>query len=138
LELPTVVSSLVEGVLLANRDLMASYDGRARVDTLEFVELYAQRAEDAARIVRDIDHYLPASLQLGARLRPESRLVRGEGGLPSSPSADYGAGLWRRLIISGVDGDTANARTSLSFTSLGGARADMLPHDVDRASSIAW
>ena len=102
LQVPTVVGALVEGVLLANRELAASQTERpVHIDELEIVELYGQRAEDAARIVRDIERFLPVSLQAGGTLRPADRLIVGEGGRPSAPTADYGAGMWRRLIVTG-------------------------------------
>ena len=133
LQVPTVVSSLVEGVLLANRELAASQTERpVHIDHLEIVELYRQRAEDAARIVRDIDRYLPVSLQAGGTLRPAERLEVGEGGRPSAPTAEYGAGMWRRLIVTGPGKKDGEGRVGLTFTSLGArARADLLPHVVD-------
>ena len=133
LQVPTVVSALIEGVLLANRELASSQVERpVHIDDLEIVELYRQRAEDAARVVRDIDRYLPVSLQAGAVIRPADRLVVGEGGRPSAPTADYGAGMWRRLIVSGPGKKAGEGRVGLTFTSLGArARADLVPHVVD-------
>ena len=133
LQVPTVVSALIEGVLLANRELASSQVERpVHIDDLEIVELYRQRAEDAARVVRDIDRYLPVSLQAGAVIRPADRLEVGEGGRPSAPTADYGAGMWRRLIVSGPGKKAGEGRVGLTFTSLGArARADLVPHVVD-------
>ncbi|HWM21889.1 MAG TPA: CHAT domain-containing protein [Ilumatobacteraceae bacterium] len=133
LQVPTVVGAIVEGVLLANRELASSQTERpVRIDELEIVELYEQRAEDAARIVRDIERYLPVALQAGGEVRPSDRLVVGEGGRPSAPTAEYGAGMWRRLIVSGPDEKVGDGLVELMFTSLGArARADLVPHVVD-------
>ncbi|MEY2401578.1 MAG: hypothetical protein QOJ08_1689, partial [Ilumatobacteraceae bacterium] len=132
LQLPTVLGALVEGVMLANRELATSKTKPAvRIDDLEIVELYGQRAEDAARLIRDIERYLPSSVRAGALVQAESRLLVGEGGRPSAPTADYGAGMWRRLIVTGPR-LSDSSRAGLTFTSLGArARADLLPHVVD-------
>ena len=104
-----------------------------RIDELEIVELYRQRAEDAARVVRDIDRYLPVSLRAGATLLPAERLVVGEGGRPAAPTADYGAGMWRRLIVTGPEvGDGGRSgRARRSPRSAPAPEPTLLPHVVD-------
>ena len=131
--MPTVVSALVEGVMLANRELSEAYTGRpVRIDELEFVEVYGQRAEEAGRIVRDLDRYLPEAVRSGSTLRCADRIRTGEGGRSAAPSADYATGMWRRLIVSRASADDPDGRMALAFTSLGvRARAELVAHVVD-------
>ena len=75
-------SALVEGVLLANRELAETITGRTvRIDELELVELYAQRAEEAAR---DRARARPLPARGGARRlgRAVRRAVRRRRGRP--------------------------------------------------------
>ena len=132
LTLPASVAAVVEGVALAN-DILVKRDlaGRVRIGAIEFVELYATPAEEAAHVVRAIEEYVPATLRATVTLEPEPRMRLGEGRRPARWGADYGAGIWRRLIITGNEPD-ADGRMPLEFTSLGAqAGADQHSHTVD-------
>ncbi|MGH9226338.1 MAG: CHAT domain-containing protein [Acidimicrobiales bacterium] len=132
LTLPASVAAVVEGVALAN-DILVKRDlaDQVRIGAIEFVELYATPAEEAAHVVRDIEQYVPATLRATVTLLPESRMRLGEGRRPARWAADYGAGIWRRLIVSGSKPDR-DGRMQLEFTSLGAqAGADRHTHSVD-------
>ncbi|MEW6155655.1 MAG: CHAT domain-containing protein [Actinomycetota bacterium] len=131
LTLPASVAALVEGVALANDALAKGGATKARVGALEVVELYATPAEEAAHVVRDIERLLPASLRSTVTLLPEGRLRPGEGRRPARWGAEYGAGMWRRLIVSGTRPDR-DGQMVLEITSLGAqAGADRLTQVVD-------
>jgi CHAT domain-containing protein len=134
LQLPTAISALVEGVILANLELASSASLQpVRIDRFEIVEVYEQRAEDAARVLQDIDRYLPVSRRAGATLVPADQIEAGEGARPGAPSELYGAGTWRRLIVNGPEQRSDGDQVALTFTSLGSrARAALLPHEVNQ------
>ena len=131
--LPAALAAIVEGVVLAN-GLLAERTGPQplRIGVLEIVERYSEPAEDAARVLRHIDRLLPAALRATSGLRPDRYMHLGEGGRPALPTAEYGAGMWHRLIVTTRSFDERTRVKELQFTSLGSrARADQLVQPVD-------
>ena len=124
LPIETSVAAIVEAVLAANQSLaeLVDHAGRTvsdvvRYDSLTFVELYADKAEVAARYVRDIDD-LVDSHGRGTAVALHDHLMNGRGGRPARLATDDDPG-WQRIVVSG-DGAPDRAGTELTFTSIGG------------------
>jgi CHAT domain-containing protein len=140
LSVETSVLAIVEGTVAAIR-LLADHPigSRVRLDEVEFVEVYAQRASRAARALRYAARSLPPDLAASVDLQTEEFVGQGEGGRSGDLPGDYGHGSWRRLVVTAADGGSAQSApgqdpyVALDFTFMGSrARADQLTQPLER------
>jgi len=97
------VSTIVRGVMVANRQFVEAMEVSLRVGRLEFIELYQDVAISAAYAVREIgDRLAKDAAVLGCRIEAAPLLERGEG-LCSRLAAMSGASYWPRLIVTDAD-----------------------------------
>lgn len=133
------MAALIEGVLGAIRLLRANPRvwAKVRIDTLEIVERYAERATAAARAVKAIAD-LDAPHGTEVVLRAPEEVTGGEelAGLPGQPQDDYNEQVWLRLDIRSAvatPGLPAGYR-DIEFTSMARrARADRLTQRTEVA-----
>jgi CHAT domain-containing protein len=116
------LAAIARGVHHANRRLFDVRDqvGGAWVESLQIVELYEDRAVEAAQAaIRLAGERQPE----GAVLAAERFLVEGCNGRPGLPPPDYSSGQWRtiRVAVAPHQGDVDDDLVALSFTSLGSA-----------------
>lgn len=145
------VRALVEGTALAVDELSRT-DGimdKARLEELQIVELYEERAVHAAEVVRDLRNLLPPHIEARVDLRLPERLEARRGGRPGLPSRNASGDPWARIEIEEVEehetreGKEAalrsrDQRPTLRFTSLGrGAQVDRLELSYDPAKVSA-
>ncbi|MCB1825190.1 MAG: CHAT domain-containing protein [Candidatus Competibacteraceae bacterium] len=97
------VSTIVRGVMVANRQFAETMDIPLRVGRLEFIELYQDVAISAAYAVRDIgDRLAKEAAVLGCRIEAAPMLESGEG-LCARLAAMSGSSYWPRLIVTDAD-----------------------------------
>jgi CHAT domain-containing protein len=120
------LNGLVTGVRHANRRLR-DIGEPLRIDELQIVELYEERAIQAVHAARrlPLDH----ASESDDEIIVQERVVDGRDGRPGSPRPDYQDGVWRTVRI--VNADPRNNPSpderlvELSFTSIGrSARAE--------------
>lgn len=99
LSIESVVTALVEGVLLANQRLrtLGRWDC-VRITELQFIEMYEDRAVQAQRAVKAMSSAVPSDHQVEA-LVPGRTLLRGEGAHHSRLETDFGSGQWQTIGI---------------------------------------
>ncbi len=97
------VSTIVRGVMVANRQFAEAMETPLRVGRLEFIELYQDVAITAAYAVREIgDRLAKEAAVLGCRIEAAPMLECGEG-LCSRLEAMSGSSYWPRLIVTDAD-----------------------------------
>ncbi|MEO6121651.1 MAG: CHAT domain-containing protein, partial [Acidimicrobiales bacterium] len=149
LPLETSLLSLVEGVVEAVRRL-AGLDPPLqlhRVD-LELVELYEQRAEQAAVLVTRLGELLDPAILREVELKPATRLTTGGGAQSNAPTPNGSGTPWVRVLASldaaadadpGADAGAGNSLRRMHFSRLGrGAQSNIIEHDIDIAKVRAY
>ena len=131
LEIETSMVAIIDGVM---RALDRLGEDRPSQFDLEFVELYEQQADDAARVLcsitDEIDHNLLDDLDLDIIEAVETR----EGGRPGAPTHNASGRPWIRMQASLQTPDPAatSPTTEISVSVLSRqAQADKLTHEVD-------
>ncbi len=125
------VTAITTGVLAANRQAEASRRSdrvAPAVTRLRFVEMYEDRAVQAALAVRELAQQLDAQVVGTTDLRPATHLRTGRDGEPGQPPVDGGPDDWRRLVIRGEDDQlvlTLLGRKSAAPTRINGLLADV-------------
>lgn len=101
LSIENSVAAIVKGVILANRALRERglWD-RARIDEVEFIELYQDLATRAAYAVRNLGSHLRIVLEEQEIIEPAVHLQHKPGGLTERPANEFATGWWRRLQVS--------------------------------------
>ena len=97
------VSTVVRGVMVANRQFAEAMEIPLRIGRLEFIELYQDVAISAAYAVREIGNRLAKEAEnLGCRIEAALTLESGKGMSPRL-AAVAGASYWPRLIVTDAD-----------------------------------
>lgn len=97
------VSTIVRGVMVANRQFAEAMNIPLRVGRLEFIEIYQDVAISAAHAVRDIENRLAKEAAvLGCRIEAAPMLECGEG-LCARLAAMSGSSYWPRLMVTDAD-----------------------------------
>lgn len=128
------VAAVVDGVVAAEVILRSSQRlrSRVRVAELEIIELYRDRAQAAARALRDLQ--TPATASAAVRLKPRTRVARRAGGRAGQPPDAYSTGAWWRVEVRGAQpsGEMPEGYQDLEFTSLSRrASADRLVQRIE-------
>lgn len=131
LELETSMVAIIEGVMSA---IIRLGDDRPNQFDLEFIELYEQQADDAAKVLcsirEEIDHNLFATIDLDITEAVEIR----SGGRPGSPTHNASGRPWIRMQATLQLPDPAKVSpiSEIVVSLLARqAQADKLTHQVD-------
>ncbi|HET9316516.1 MAG TPA: CHAT domain-containing protein, partial [Vicinamibacteria bacterium] len=120
-ELAECIKAITGGAVDANRHLRknrALWD-RVRIDAVEFVEMFEDRAVQAARIVRELPDLMSQELRPSEQIRPESQLDARSGGEFLHDVSPYRGGWWRRVEVRRSESATdasAQPQPQLHFT----------------------
>ena len=97
------VSTIVRGVMVANRQFAEAMEIPLRVGRLEFIELYQDVAISAAHVMRRLGERLAREAEiLGCRIEAAPLLECGEG-LSPRLAAMSGFSYWSRLLVTDAD-----------------------------------
>lgn len=112
------VATVVQAALEANRALRAQrlWD-KVRIDAVEIIELYEQKAVQAVHAACSVHRRLGIALEEGENIDASPMLRQHESGKLQPPSNQYATGWWRRIEISGLEGEgrKATETRNLSF-----------------------
>jgi hypothetical protein len=154
------VLGIVRGVLAANRTLRPLGVGSSRsrratrrleIDAVEFVELYENRAESAARAASDLLARLGLQVEPDEQLDVAAHVVTGQGGQTTTPTVSGHLTWWRRILVrdKGHDGlhyltlsDSARAEGAIiaphraNVEHYVAALSGTMAHDDDAAATL--
>jgi hypothetical protein len=114
LRIRDAVVSIVESVLVANRDISAAWSSAGAapyIDRVEFIELFEGRAVEAARAVRDVEREL--LVPEGLSLTPARELKSLDSGRRASTWLREHEQWWRRIAV--VHEDLGEGRFGFAF-----------------------
>lgn len=149
------VLGITRGVLAANRTLrplrQESRPQDLEIARIDFIELYENRAEAAARAAGDLLSRLGLQLENDERLWVAPHVVSGKGGQTSTPTVSGNLTWWRRILVrdNGAEGLhyltlSDSARADGAFVALHRANAEhyvasltgKTAHDDDAAATL--
>lgn len=133
------VKAIIRGTVEAEAILQERRFGdRVRIDKIQIFERYSETADEAVRVLREIDKQWESEFGGAVVIETNPRLRMSKGGLLGQPGNQYETGSWARLVIRCQEGTKEATHPKLEFLSLGRrSAADTYEEEVNACNLTA-